>query len=90
MHSFWSKCGPNYGKSFNFILISLTFMFQVYVSFIHHRFNRFLLMVKVGNVFELEVLMFYICHAGHLEIQGKIGKFRVQNQGWQFANCKHL
>ena len=56
-------------------------MFQVYVSFIHHRFNRFLLMVKVGNVFELEVLMFYICHAGHLEIQGKIRKFRVQNQG---------
>ena len=55
MHSFWSKCGPNYGKSFNFILISLTFMFQVYVSFIHHRFNRFLLMVKVGNVFDTRI-----------------------------------
>lgn len=52
MHSFWSKYGPNYEKCFNFILISLTFTFQVYVSFIRHRFNRFLLMVKVGNVFD--------------------------------------
>lgn len=52
MHSFWSKYGPNYEKYFNFILISLTFTFQVYVSFIRHRFNRFLLMVKVGNVFD--------------------------------------
>lgn len=66
MHSFWSKYGPNYGKSFNFILISLTFMFQVYVSFIHHRFNRILLMVKVGNVFDTRIArsthFLYISH----------------------------